>query len=189
MSPAATGTTVGYCARIVLAMIFGLRESSVLLVLPDDIRSLSDDECTLFVRRLKGRSQDEAVTAGARTCRRPAGGDDRPFLVLRKWKELRPRRLCWLDVGDSDFGPQCNSRSMRLILDQLGIQAPDGCAYSSHSARIGSLSEHLLVATNMASIFQWFDWRMGSSDMILTYADRRVQRSEASEVYFPSGTF
>jgi hypothetical protein len=189
MSPATTVTTVGYCARIVLAMMFGLRESSVLAVLQDDIRSLSDEECTLFVRRLKGRSQDEAITAGARTFRRPAGGEDLPFLVLRKWKELRPRRLCWLDVGYSDFGPQCTTRSMRLILDQLGIHAPDGCAYSSHSARIGSLSEHLHVATNMASPFQWYDWRMGSSDMILTYADRCVQRSEASGCIFRPGLF
>jgi hypothetical protein len=60
--------------------------------------------------------------------------------------ELRPGRLCWLDLGDSDFGPQCKTRSMRLILNQVGILSLDGCAYSSHSGRISSLSEHLHVA-------------------------------------------
>jgi hypothetical protein len=45
MSPAATNATVGYCARIVLVMMFGLHESSLL---PDDICSLTDNECTLF---------------------------------------------------------------------------------------------------------------------------------------------
>lgn len=100
-----------------------------------------------------------------------------------------PVSVYLLDVGDGDFTHQCTSRSLRYVLAQLHIAAPDGCSYSSHSLRIGSLSERLHVATNMAQLMAWYDWRMGSMEMLLTYGDRRVQRSAASEIYFPSGTF
>jgi hypothetical protein len=48
----------------------------------DDILSLTTDECTVLIRKLKGRSADAAMP---RTCFSPFGLGKRPWLMLQRW--------------------------------------------------------------------------------------------------------
>lgn len=65
-----------------LAYIFGLQESSLLHIRVEDVQKVSGNECQLQIRKLKGRTEAEALRAGPRTYYRPGKVSFNPLDVI-----------------------------------------------------------------------------------------------------------
>lgn len=77
-------------AMVVFAFVFGLRESSVMGIRVDDVRVLTARKCEVIVRKVKGRTSEEALRRGPRVYAVPEEVENpTPLSVLEKFVSLR----------------------------------------------------------------------------------------------------
>ena len=77
-------------AFVIFAFIFGLRKSSVLEVKMEDIRCLDNMRMEIIVRKLKGRTAQEAIRRGPRTYRVPSSLQvSTPLSLMTKYVSMR----------------------------------------------------------------------------------------------------
>lgn len=185
MEDQAVFSVIRDAALIVFSFIFGLRESSVLEVKMDDIFELDDGKMEVMIRKLKGRTENEAVKRGPRVyeCPFPFDGD-KPLAIITKYVSLRGASSTYLFPSSGGSG-WINGR-LRHLLQCVSVQPPPGCNFSSHSMRLGSLTERILLGGSVTELLALYDWKFSSQGMFSVYFDRRITVSSASHWFFGS---
>lgn len=123
-----------------------------------DIRVLNSTQCEIFVRTLKGRTTEGAVRRGPLVYTVPAAVVvDTPLSVLNIYVGLRV-----VNASDHIFAPKKPSSGwfngrLKALLDSEEIISPGGCCYSSHSMRLGSLAERILLGGSVVELLALYD--------------------------------
>lgn len=94
-----------------------------------------------------------------------------------------PSSPYWMSPSATWPTAQCVTRALDHVLGLLGIAAPVGCYYASHSLRSGSVTMLVLLGVPMPVIIQRGRW---TSERMVTnvYFDARLVSSEHGWFYF-----
>ena len=72
--------------------------------------------------------------------------------------------------------------ALQSVLVRLRVSPPSGYYYSSHSMRIGSFSELVVLGYRREFIMRRLDW--SSDEMFLVYTDSIIHPSASSRCFF-----
>jgi len=76
------------------------------------------------------------------------------------------------------------NESLKNMLGMIGVSAPSGGKFTSHSSRIGAHTEQILLGFPMEVRLKRFGWRPRSQEMAALYFDRTIKTSTASFWFF-----
>lgn len=182
MDERATLDIVRDAAAVLFAYVFGLRESSVGNVTKEDIAVLNPLRCEVMVRFVKGRTSHEAVRRGPRSYDVAGLDTHSPLDVLLKYVGAFKGDGSLFASGRRSKG--WLTKALRGLLDCCGIRPPINGTYSSHSLRIGSLTERILLGESTTELLASYDWAHTSDGMLSVYFDRRIRLSPSSRWFF-----
>lgn len=74
------------------------------------------------------------------------------------------------------------SAALQRAMVLTGVQAPNGCVYSSHSPRIGGYNELLVLQFTKEYIMRRLDW--DSEVMLRVYHDSRIVVTDPTRWFF-----
>ena len=169
---------------VMFAFIFGLRESSVMNVKVRDVFDIREGRCEVLVRFLKGRTEVEAVRRGPRVYTHElAEGGLSPLAIIVKHMTMRGSSSPYL--FNSARPPKgWMQKRLEYLLESEAVRAPEGCCYSTHSMRLGSLTERILCGGHAIALLALYDWAYSSQGMLSVYFDRRITISQHSRWFF-----
>lgn len=155
----------------------GLRESSV-LSLEHRYVVFSDDRITARLSVVKGQSASRVQSVAYDR----VGDMASPLDLWWRWKQVRGSHPRFFALpGEARTWTQGTlSSSLRHCLDLLGITDPPHGKFSSHSLRIGSHTEQVLLGFPLEVRLARFGWGPRSQDMATLYFDRTIRTSPAS---------
>lgn len=157
----------------------GLRESSVLSILPPNV-SLDGNAMTARLSLVKGKQASQAALVRyERWNNLPS-----PVDLWLRWQHARGNhsRFFGLD-GEQEYNPNAGgglTRSLQNCLEILQITAPPGGKFTSHSLRIGAHTEQVLLGIPLEVRLSRFGWGPRSDEMASTYFDRTIRVTAAS---------
>lgn len=178
------------CAIVVHAFLFCARASSVVGV-PVSAYAFADDGALIFredFRKTGGPSRHLRVPF----IPLPASGAH-PLRFLRHFWRARLQRLARpADAHNTKlfYHPQLPAASaagsvsaaLTHVLHAVGVAAPPGGAFSSHSMRSGAASAATAIGVPLPTLMAWGGWRSLSS--VQRYLDPTVVRSDAAAAFF-----
>jgi hypothetical protein len=171
---------------VMLAFVLGLRESSALSILSENV-ALTADALTVRLSMSKGRVTRTLPPA---VYRRVSASVASPVDLFMLWHRRRDGHARWLALAPEAISPTLGALThmlrAQLLSTALAID-PDG--YSSHSLRIGSHTEQVLLHIPLEVRKARFGWGP-NSPMEAVYFDRSIRLSAASTWFFgPSSSF
>jgi hypothetical protein len=108
-----------------------------------------------------------------------------PVDLWRKWDRMRPAHQQWLALpGDAAVSHRQLSLSLSRCLASLGVVAPRGGKYTSHSLRVGAHTEQVLLGWPLEVRLARFGWKHSSQEMASLYFDRTIRSTAASAWFF-----
>lgn len=192
---AAPGSQVEFeCALVEMQFLLSWREHSIRDMCVSDVSFASDSAVDFHIsiqvhpRSLKGQPIRGAVPSTL-TCKTmvlgaaPSNGLDLQVKYAVNVADRDASSPYWLSPSATWPTSQCVTRALDHLLGLLGIAAPDGCYYASHSLRSGSVTTLVLLGVPMPVIIQRGRW---TSERMVTnvYFDARLVSSEHSWFYF-----
>lgn len=176
-------------AMVMFAYCFnGLRESSVLTLRADNVE-LQGDQMMARLSFVKGQIASHVPLV---RYHRMVQALPSPVDLWLRWKNARGRHRCFFGLqGERDRLPeQALTLALQRCLQAVGVKAPVGGKYTSHSLRIGAHTEQVLLGIPLEVRLARFGWGPRSAEMAATYFDRTVVSSAASFWLFgkPFGT-
>lgn len=171
--------TFSYCMN-------GLRESSVLSILAGNV-TLETDRVTARLSVMKGR---EASGVQLVSYSRLVPGVGSPLDLWKRWAECRgshPRFFALAGEPTRWTSGKLNLAT-KTCLTAIGMSAPTGGKYTSHSCRIGSHTEQILLGFPLEVRLERFGWGPRSQEMAALYFDRTIKTTAASFWFFGVAT-
>lgn len=174
--------TVRDCAVCVFAFCFnGLLDSSVMSIQTKDVQS---DHMRIRTRL--------SIVKGKRASREQfveyyrVGALTSPLDLLLRWENMRASHPLYLSLSieTQKWRPGTLDAALGRVLRRLNITAPTGCKYSSHSLRIGSHTEQVLLGIPLEVRLARFGWAAASQEMAALYFDRTLRTTAASFWFF-----
>lgn len=146
------------CAMILFAFLFQARSVTVDHVAEGDVEFTDYGGMQARLIYRKGKPTSRPVQLRYPPSPRWVDGTGPP-LVLRRWWDSRPggRGLLNLRTGDKLSTASMGS-ALKVVLHALGVSAPLGYYYGTHSARIGSFNELSALQFAKVWLIHWMDW-------------------------------
>ena len=109
--------------------------------------------------------------------------------LLLRWRSVRgpvaPDAFFWA-LSSDDVGAAWSSALVNTwlqeVLSALGVSAPAGCSWTSHSLRSGGASAAFALGVDLLVIMAWGLW--ASMDSLHLYVDVLVAADEAAGIFF-----
>lgn len=163
------------------AYLSGARASSISAMRLSDYGN-DGAELTMRLVHRKGRNaRDPLVLVFPRHPAVPE--EESPQALIARWVGMRPARDgLWVLSEEKDGMTGTVQSALRTVLAALRIEPPHGCAYSSHSLRIGTYNELRVLGFPSQRILHHLGWTTES--MQATYYDPRISATADSEWWF-----
>jgi hypothetical protein len=169
---------------VVLAFVLGLRESSALCILSENV-AFTADALTVCLSMSKGRV---ARTLPPAVYRRVSASVASPLDLFTLWRRRRDGHASWLALAPEAIAPTPGALT-HMLRAQLTALAIDSDSNSSHSLWIGSHTEQVLLHIPLEVRKARFGWGP-NSPIEAVYFDRSIRLSAASTWFFgPSSSF
>lgn len=174
--------TVRDCAACVFAFCFnGVRDSSVMSIRSSNV-SLTRLSMRARLSVVKGK-----VASGVSSVEyHRVGTITSPLDLFLRWDSLRGDHVRYFALsGDQvQWRPGCLDASLQRVLRKLDIRAPLHYKFTSHSLRIGSHTEQVLLGIPLEVRLARFGWSSTSQEMASLYFDRTLRTTAASYWFF-----
>lgn len=169
--PSITPLDTSCCVAVLLFFILQVRAVSMAHLSKKDI-TLDCEKLTVSFFCRKGRSVRRPLIL--HYGRAANWGSNNSIALVEKWLP-----------STTSSGPVFSmplSNAMQRALTLTGVQAPEGCVYSAHSARIGGYNELLSLKFPKKFIMRRLDWY--SEVMLCVYRDSRIVVTDPSRWFF-----
>lgn len=155
----------------------GLRESSVLTVEEANV-TLTPDAMTVRLSRWKGKNASQLPLVSFQRL----GSFPSPLDLWTRWHHARHSQTRYFALRGDSQGVAEGYMTAALLrcLRVLGISPPEGGTFTSHSLRIGSHTEQVLMGIPLEVRLARFGWGPRSEEMAALYFDRTMRLSTAS---------
>lgn len=155
----------------------GLRESSVVSLETSKV-SFPEDGLVARLSVVKGQPASQAPLVAYHR----AGVWNSPLDLWLRWKHARGNhpRFFALPAEQMKWSSGALSRSLQNILQATGPTPPPHGKFTSHSLRIGSHTEQVLIGIPLEVRLARFGWGSRSQEMANLYFDRTIRLSAAS---------
>jgi len=166
------------CAMTLLSYCFnGLRESSVVSLQAQNV-TVDEDHIHARLSVVKGRQASRQQLVSYKRL----GPHPSPVDLLMQWSHGRGRHPKYFGLdGERDPIPaRALDDALKRCLTTLNLSPPPHGKYTSHSLRIGSHTEQVLLGFPLEVRLARFGWGPNSGDMAATYFDRTIMLSPAS---------
>lgn len=172
---------VGCCATVIFAFVFQCRDVTVAHVAAGDVViTVQGVRAKLTHRKGKSLRRPLLLPYAANPAWPPGRG---PHNLLQRWLDMRPASDGFFNLrAGARLGTASLGAALERALFAIGVQAPDGYYYGSHSPRIGGLNELVNLQFSKEYIMRRLDW--SSDGMFGVYFDTRISFTEASKFFF-----
>ena len=139
---------------------------------------LSDEVMSARLSKVKGKAASRAQLVSYKRWSNVPG----PIELWTRWSHARHSHSRFFALQGEGLVPsnRAMSRCLQNCLSEIGVTAPAGGKYTSHSLRIGSHTEQVLMGFPLEARLARFGWGPSSAEMANLYFDRTLQVSAAS---------
>lgn len=154
----------------------GLRESSVLSLQTANV-ALSTESISARISIVKGKMASEVAPVSYARLSSFALTID----LWPRWSSIRGQHERWFGLpGESrEWSSGVLTQAMARCLSRLGVVAPSGGKHTSHSCRIWSHTEQVLLGIPLEVRLSRYGWGAGSHEMATLCFDRTITTSPA----------
>lgn len=172
---------VGSCSVVVFSFIFQLRSVSVRTLAPSEIE-VSSESIRVTIHRRKGKLRRRPLLL-TYPANQKWGDSATPHALLLRWLSLRsPGDTFFNGTSGASLDEVGLRRAVSGAVASVGVKAPPGYYFASHSPRIGGLNELVNLHFPKPWIMHRLDWE--SEAMFQVYYDGQIRLTAASSWFF-----
>jgi integrase len=162
---------------VIFMLLFACRTSAITGLRDSDVKATDWQATAVLIHRKGKRTQDPLVLPYDRN-----SAVDLPIsslALLSRWSCMRSTTDVFFALAEGDgLSASSTMYSVTALMSALNLSVSAGCAYSSHSARIGTYNEWLALSFPTPWIMHRMRWE--SDGMLRIYYDPRITVTDDS---------